>query len=236
MKHVFFLFILWFSFHTSAQDCKQVYLSGRVMDTLRPQNFYNLMVVNKTAGKGIFGMPNGSFQLYVSEGDSIVFSVTGYNTVGYRVLGDTNCQAKLELVIEQKPQEVAEVIVRPLKSLEQIKEERGALALRETRMVTGIEVMRSPVTALYQAFSKKEKNKRIIAQKEYEDEQKAILQELLRLYVAYDIINLDEEGFDAFIAFLNVDENFLKTAAEMELITFIQDKYAHFIALNPEYK
>lgn len=236
MKSTLVLLLLLISFTSIGQDCQEVYLTGRVKDTLRPQSFYNLMVVNKTAGKGIFGMPNGSFQLYVNEGDSIVFSVTGYNTVGFRVFGDTNCQSKLELVIEQKPQEVAEVIVRPLKTLEQIKEERSSLAMRETRMVTGIEVMRSPVTALYQAFSKKEQNKRIVAQKTYEDEQKAILQELLRLYVAYDIINLDEKGFDDFIAFLNVDENFLKTASEMELITYIQDKFSHFIALNPQYK
>lgn len=236
MKYAFYLFFALLSLTAYGQNCKEVYVSGKVMDTLRPQNFYNLMVVNKTAGKGIFGMPNGSFQLYVHEGDSIVFSITDYNTVGYRVFGDTNCQAKIQLIIEQKPQEVAEVVVRPLKSLEQIKEERSALALRETRMVTGIEVLQSPITALYQTFSKKEQNKRIIAQKKYEDEQKAVLQELLRLYVAYDIINLDEQGFDDFIFFLNMDENFLKTASELELITFIQDKFAHFIALNPQYK
>jgi hypothetical protein len=46
--------------------------------------------------------------------------------------------------------------------------------------------------------------------------------------VAYDIIELSEEEFDSFIEFLNFNEEFLKTASEMELITFIKDKYDHF--------
>jgi hypothetical protein len=51
---------------------------------------------------------------------------------------------------------------------------------------------------------------------------------LLRLYVAYDVISLTEVEFDEFIDFLNINEDFLKTATEIELITFIQDKFDHF--------
>jgi hypothetical protein len=141
---------------------------------------------------------------------------------------DDNCQSKVLAYIERLPQETPEVIVRPLKTLEQIKEERENLALRETRTVTGVSVLQSPITALYQAFSKKEQNKRWIAEQEYKDDQRRIVQELLRLYVAFDIIELSDTDFDAFITFLNIDEQFIKTATEMELILFIKDKYDHF--------
>ena len=145
---------------------------------------------------------------------------------------DGNCQCKVEAYIERLPQEVQEVVVRPLKTLEQIKEEREALALRETRTVTGVNVLQSPITALYQAFSKKEQNKRWIAEQQYKDDQRRIVQELLRLYVAFDIIELSETEFDAFITFLNLDEQFIKTASEMELILFIKDKYEHYKQMN----
>ena len=107
-------------------------------------------------------------------------------------------------------------------------EERAALAMRETRMVTGIEVMQSPITALYQAFSKKERSKRWVAEQEYKDDQERIVKELLRNYVAYEIIELSDEEFESFIYFLNMDDVFLKTATEMELITFIKDKFEHY--------
>lgn len=186
------------------------------------------MIVNRRTGQGVFGQPNGSFSVYVSNGDSISISVKEYPMINLVVEADSNCQFRKQLIIEGKPKEIKEVVVRPLKSLEQIKEEREGLAMRETRMVTGIEVMQSPITALYQAFSKKEQNKRWIAEQEYKDDQRKIVLELIRTYVAYDIINLTEEEFDQFVSFLNINESFLKTATEMELITFIQDKFEHF--------
>jgi tyrosyl-tRNA synthetase len=148
------------------------------------------------------------------------------------VLPDANCQLKKRFIIEPKPKEIKEIKVKPLKSLEEIREEREALALRETRMVTGLEVMQSPITALYQAFSRKEQHKRWIAEQHYKDDQRKIVKELLRVYVSYDIINLNEEEFDDFIYFLNISDAFLKTATEMELITFIKDKFEHFRELR----
>jgi hypothetical protein len=99
-------------------------------------------------------------------------------------------------------------------------------------MVTGIQAFQSPITALYQAFSKKERNKRWIAEQEYKDNKAKIVRELLSLYVAYDILELDENQFDIFIQFLNINEDFLKTASEMELVLFIKDKYEHFLMLR----
>ena len=92
--------------------------------------------------------------------------------------------------------------------------------------------MPSPITALYQAFSRKERNKRWIAEQEYKDNKARVVRELLSLYVAYDIIDLDQDEFDLFIQFLNINEDFLKTASEMDLVLFIKDKYEHFMLLR----
>ena len=231
-----FLLILYFAFamsHLFGQvPCEKVFIKGRVIDSLRPQSFYNLMVVNKTEGKGVFGQPNGSFFTYAKEQDNMVLSVKGYPQHKFTVIADSNCQYQIDVFIERPPQVFDEVIIRPLKSLAKIKEERASLALRETRMVQGVEVLQSPITALYQAFSRKEKNKRWIAEQEYKDNKARIVRELLSLYVAYDIIELERDEFDLFIQFLNINEDFLKTASEMDLVLFIKDKYEHFLLLR----
>ena len=211
-----------------AQNCEQVLFTGRVTDTLRPKTFYNLMVINRTTGRGVFGQPNGTFSVYASQGDSISLSITGYPAVHTRIIADSNCQFVRNFIIEGNPQELDPVVVRPLKSLQEIKEQREALALRETRTVTGLEMLQSPITALYQAFSKKERTKRWIAEQEHQDDQRNILKDLIRTYIAYDVIDLSDEAFEEFIYFLNMDEQFLKTASEMELITFIKDKFEHY--------
>ncbi|XOV68059.1 MAG: hypothetical protein ACFHU9_02580 [Fluviicola sp.] len=217
-----------FGFISRSQECEQVLFSGAIKDTVQPQGFYNLMVVNRTSGRGVFGQPNGHFSVYASNGDTISLSVRGYIPVTVIVSADSNCQHRSNYYIEGKAQEIAAVEVRPLKSLQEIKEEREALAMRETRTVTGMEMIQSPITALYQAFSKKERAKRWVAAQEYKDDQRRIVRELLRNYVAYEIIDLSNEEFDEFINFLNLNDSFLKTASEMELIHFIQDKFEHY--------
>lgn len=232
-KFSFLLFgLLLFVTSTAKAQCDQVFVSGKVLDTLREQNFFNLMVVNKSTGRGVFGQPNGHFSVYARPGDRIALSTKGYPVYEFIAKPDENCQCRVEAYIERLPQEVQEIVVRPLKTLEEIKEEREALALRETRTVTGVNALQSPITALYQAFSKKEQNKRWIAEQQYKDDQRKIVKELLRLYVAFDIIELSEQDFDEFITFLNLDEQFIKTASEMELILFIKDKYEHFKRMN----
>lgn len=213
-------------------QCEQVFVSGRVQDTMNRDMFYNLMVINKTTGRGVFGQPNGYFSVYVRPGDKIALSTKGYPVYEFIAKADGDCQSHIYAIIERIPQEIEQVVVRPLKSLEQIKEERQALSQRETRLVSGINVLESPITALYQAFSKKEQNKRWIAEQQYKDDQRRVVKELLRLYVAFEIIELPEAIFDDFITFLNIDENFIKTASEMELVLFIKDKYDHFKSLQ----
>lgn len=232
MKIQIIILLLTFSFFGVSQECPQVLFKGKVQDTIRPQGFYNLMIVNRSTGKGVFGQPNGSFSVYVNEGDSITLSVKGYGMINYTVKADENCQAIKRFVVEGKAQEIEEVVVAPIKSLEQIREERESLALRETRQVTGIEVLQSPITALYQAFSKKEKSKRTVAEWEFRDDQRRVVRELIRTYAAYDVVDLSEEEFDEFITFMNINPDFLKTATEWELYEYIKGKYEHYRLLK----
>lgn len=227
MKLALFLLLLCSS-AAFGQNCTRVWMKGRVVDTTRTQTFYNLMIVNRTTGKGVFGHPDGSFGVYVNPNDSITLSVKGYYMVGFRVIPDSNCQFTCEYAVVMKATDLDEFVVKPLKTLQQIKEERATLALRETRTITGLEAFQSPITALYQRFSRKEQSKEKVAEMEYRDSQQRVLQELLQLYVAYDVIELSDEEFAEFIGFLSINEDFLKTASDIELITFIKDKLEHY--------
>lgn len=231
MKSILLTLFLFLATLVSGQ-CETVLFKGKVYDTLRQQSFYNMMIVNRTTGKGVYGQPNGHFSVYVSNGDSITISVKGYDLINVRIKADEDCRFVKNFIIVGKPFEFEDVVVRPIKSLEQIREEREALVMVETRTVTGLETIQSPITALYQAFSKTERNKRKIEEWKFQDSKREILKELLRTYVAYDVVNLTEEEFDDFIYFLNMDPDFLRTASEWELIEFIKGKYEHFMYLR----
>lgn len=233
-KLLYFIFLFSLNSFAQTKDCEQVYLHGQVSDTNLMNAFYNMMIVNSSTGRGVFGSPDGRFSTYCSELDSITISVKGYFTHGFRVQPDSNCQMVHKGIIIPKYDMIQTVVIRPVKTLSQIREERENLAKREAKTVTGINVLESPITALYQAFSKKEKAKQWLAEMKYKDSQRNVLKELIRLYTTYDIVNLPEDEFDQFIDFLNVDVDFLKTASEMELVTFIKDKFEHYQRLKIE--
>ncbi len=234
MKKIYLLFNLWALSSVAFGQCENVHISGYVKDTMRQQSFYNMMVVNRTTGKGVFGQPNGYYSVYASEGDKITISVKGYDLIYFTVKADANCQSKQNFIIEGKPFEFEAIVVKPLKTLDQIREERESLALRDTRSVTGVDVMASPITALYQAFNRQEKHKALIAKMQYADSQKEIVKELLRVYVAYDIVDLPNDEFDQFIDFLNLNVDFLKTASEFELVEYIKGKYDHYMYMKAQ--
>ena len=93
------------------------------------------MVVNRSSGKASFGQPSGSFSVYALANERIALSVKQYPIYEFTVTPDSNCKWNVLAYIDRLPQEVAEVVVKPLKTLEQIKEERAALAMVDTRMV-----------------------------------------------------------------------------------------------------
>ena len=69
-------FIAGGSFLSFGQSCDKVLFTGRVIDSAQTQSFYNLMLVNRRTGQGVFGQPNGTFSIYVNNGDTVALSVT----------------------------------------------------------------------------------------------------------------------------------------------------------------
>ncbi len=238
MKYLFVCILLIFTLPIFSQEnCTKVYVKGTVRDTLQYQPFYNLMIVNKTTGRGVFGQPDGTFQVYANQHDTISVSVKTYGIYRFLVVGDSNCQMKLDKILIGREKTLQAVVIKPLKSVQQIKEERAHLALKETHTVTGVNVLQSPITALYERFSKKAQQREKIEGLIHIDKQRKILKELLRIYVAYEVIDLKDDEFDDFINFLNINEDFLKTSSDLELIDFIKGKFDHFPRKsNPEYQ
>jgi hypothetical protein len=211
-------------------------IEGRVVDTTKIVGFYNTVVLDKTVGKGIFGESNGKFKITVRKGDLIGVSVSSYRTV-YISYKDSVYKPVYKPVIylEMLSVQGKEVVVTRIRTLEELKEERAAIAKREVPTVTVSNAFQSPITALYVAFSKREKTKRLVAEMEYQDQQDNVVREILRLFVHSDIINLSPDDFDEFMRFLNLNPNFLKNANDYELITYIQYKFEHFQKIKEGY-
>lgn len=113
------------------------------------------MLINQSSRKGIFGQPDGNFSLIARQNDSIVISVKGYIKKSFVVISSKNCKMEIKVALQPVIQNQKEVIVKPIKSIQQIKEERSNLIKKETKITSGAEVLKAQLQQFTNDFQKK---------------------------------------------------------------------------------
>jgi hypothetical protein len=211
----------------------QVIISGQVID--KDNSFLPLpriMIINKRTNHGIFADAEGKFSINAFQTDTLMFSVIGYNTKKI-CLKDSVLKSRYSILVEMHKlyYTLKEISVFGTRTLNDIDKDIAKLdSTRRMRYYQDINAISSPITYLYERFSKFGKSKQKVAAWENEDLKIDILKDLFRLYVKNDIINLNEDEFEAFIAYCNLSEEFIKTANQFELVMAIKGKYEAFTA------
>jgi hypothetical protein len=137
----------------------------------------------------------------------------------------------LRLGLHVKETMMKPVAIYPVKDLDAIKKEREGLGVQKTTSTQGLtDAVSSPITFLYERYSKEGQSKAAVAAMENEDRKRDILKDLFRTYVRAGVIDLKEEEFDDFILFLNIPEGYLKTADDYELAVTIRQRYLQYRA------
>jgi hypothetical protein len=130
--------------------------------------------------------------------------------------------------------QLREVEILSPRTLAQIQKDIDKLGYRESDYrISQVDALQSPITFLYQEFSRRERSKRLVAQLENEDRKRELLKELLQKYVEYDIINLSDESFDDFIDFCAVPDEVIKGLTQYEFLLYVKKKYELYSSLGP---
>ncbi len=219
----------------TAQDSAFITISGLAEDRAEPYTFLFLMVVNQSTGQGDFGDPYGRFSIKVGRNDTVLVSARGYH-IAKLCMRDSAYKPNYEVNVPMTKLQfdLKEIEVFPDRPLEEIEEDIDELGdeLGELQPIDGVDAFNSPITALYQRFSKIEKSKRKVAELEYEDRKRELLKELFRKYIKYDIIDLSPEQFDDFIVFMDLPDAFIQNAPAYDLIMEIKRRYEIYAEVN----
>lgn len=229
MKKQLFSFVLVLTLATSglfAQE-KTIRVTGTVYDPGNKGSIPNLMVVNKRSQQGYFGDNSGFFDIEAFKGDTIIIAATGFTTlkISFRDSVEKSVYS-VKIALKKLEVQLKPVEIFTKRDLEEIQKDIESLGYNEDDyMLTGVDAVSSPITALYQAFSRREKNKRMVAEMRNDDRRRDLLKELFRKYVDNDIIQLDNNDFDDFIDFCGVTDSFLKNSTQYEFIMYIKKKF-----------
>lgn len=200
---------------------------GTVYDPVNRGSIPNLMVVNKRTQQGYFGYNTGFFEINILKNDTLLIAATGFTTlkISFRDSADKGT-FDVRIPLHQLTVQLKPVEIFSRRDLEEIQKDIEKLGYDpKDDMPEGIDMISSPITALYMAFSKRERSKRLVAEMRNNDKRRELLKELFRKYADHDIIRLTDEEFDNFIDFCNVSEAFLKNSTQYEFIMFVKKRY-----------
>lgn len=216
-----------------AQDL--VTIRGQVTSSANDRAYYDLMIVNKRSRTGAFGNPDGSFVVQALRTDTLLIGSVGHRTAMI-TMADSVPKPEYRVLVRLLPLVVRlpEVEVLSPRTLEQIQKDIEKLGYRDSDYrISQVDAVQSPITFLYQEFSRRERSKRLVAQMRNEDRKRELLRELLQKYVEYDIINLSDEAFDDFIDFCAVPDEVIKGLTQYEFLLYVKKKYELYGSLGP---
>lgn len=221
----------------AAEACGQelVTIHGQVSSSSNDRAYYDLMIVNKRTRSGAFGNPDGSFMVQALQTDTIMIGSVGHRTT-LICMRDSLPKTSYRVAVRLLPiqYQLAAVEVLSQRTLQQIQKDIEKLGYKESDYrISTVDALQSPITFLYQEFSRRERSKRLVAQMRNEDRKRALLRELLQQYVEYDIINLSDDSFDDFIDFCAVPDEVIKGLTQYEFLLFVKKKYELYGSLGP---
>ena len=204
-----------------------VHISGTVYDPENRGSIPNLMVVNKRTQQGYFGYNSGFFEVTALKTDTLIIAATGFTTlkICFRDSADAD-SFSVSIPLKKLEIQLKPVEIFTKRDLEEIQKDIESLGYEKNDYVLdGVDAFSSPITALYQTFSRRERNKRMVAEMRNNDRRRALLKELFRKYVDADIIQLSNEEFDDFIDFCGVSESFLKNSTQYDFIMYVKKRF-----------
>ena len=232
-----FTLLLLSSVYSYAQTDQPITISGKVTDNHGNDNMYQVVVVNERTSAGTLASPGGFFTVNALHSDTILFSASGF-MVKKVCLRDSVYKTHYTITVKLDSLQLslAEVRVYPTRSLKEIDEDKNRLGNGTNRDKNQVlHAVASPISYLFERFNSMEQSKRKIAALEDEQAKREVLKDLFHLYIKNDIIDLDDNHFDAFIDYLNFSDNFIKTATDYELLMAIKYRYEAFENANSYY-
>ncbi|MBL7923844.1 MAG: hypothetical protein JNL88_06570 [Bacteroidia bacterium] len=207
-------------------------VSGKAMDAAHPALLLEqVMVINLNTQQGVFGAADNSFSVQISKDDTLIITAMGYRSdkICFR---DSALKAHYHIIVPLRKlsinlEEATVFVPRDLNRIEQDIKKLGYNA-RDYRL-SGVDAWQSPVTALYQEFSRKERSKRKVAELMNEDRRRELLREVLANYARAGLIKLRYNEYNAFIDYLALNEFMLQAFTQYELAFYIKKKYYSYM-------
>ncbi|MBC8111068.1 MAG: carboxypeptidase-like regulatory domain-containing protein [Verrucomicrobia bacterium] len=214
-----------------------VKVSGQVLSRSDSNRITPLSAVNiyhKRRRIGTISDGNGFFSINLLRGDTIIFSRIGYGTVTYILPGNfPEKKVDIKLVMQEKPYTLREVkiVAVPPPKIGPLKKQPKYVYVPPTSSVRTLSNAGAnqpglgigPISLLYDAFSKRAKEKRLVAVLLEKDAKEKAYQARLNPDYVSELTGFYGSELDEFMAFCQPPTDFVLAAEEYDLVVAIVD-------------
>lgn len=245
---IILLFVL--SAGVSAQEQDVLIFRGKVFDKSSGMAIPYVNIISQLRHYGTAADENGEFTIYAIAGDTLVFTAIGFESFRYYVNAEGYEDYFRAVVLEPAIYSIQEVDVFPFRTYAQFKSavlntklqveeyqfEKSLQAVKELAVYEAAQAgagapvsLGSPITALYNKFSKEGKELR-----EYQRlvELDSYREQLSRRYnsdLITHITGIDDQGLiEKFMAFCNFSDSFILKATDYELYLAVNECFDSF--------
>jgi len=221
------------------RDAFYVRWVGRVVARTTGQPIPYATVYNRTTKKGIVADSGGYFSTVLSHKDTLEVRHVGYTTHQYTKPPNRNANYYEEVQLGESFYELKEVTIyrkrQPLNSIALNPEYNrqdpfkiylfGAGQARQNRRAS----ISSPVTALYEAFSRREQSLRKLYQLKADKDLQDLAAIRYNEYYVESLTGLHGQDLEAFMGYCPFQPRFVITASDYELSVAVLNCYRRFM-------
>ena len=224
------LLLIFLTGKNSLSQNPEITVSGRATDAETGLPVSRMQIFNIRSGETVFSDSAGRFRVKCLKRDSLFFSSFGY---AYRMVSFKDSAMHenyyVTLMLKKIGYELPNVTVYTKREFETIQHDAQKLGYnKDDYLLHGYEVLQSPITAMWQQFSRQEKDKRGYAQLMNNYRKNELVKEILRMYSGQGDIPVPDEEIDLFVDFCNVPESMLQHSSGYDIVRYMKTRLPAF--------
>jgi hypothetical protein len=222
-----------FALFICANTIAQIKITGLVKNNAK-ELLMSASVSNKNLRTGVFTDRNGKYSIIAYAGDTIEFSYIGYVSYEY-IVAEGGTVIEKNIVLSKKANILKGVIISALTPYQ--KDSLARVRLYDDVLgYTQETSMKSPISSMYQQFSKKYKDLRKFQEQFASLEQQKFIDTKYTYELVSSQTKLEGEAVAHFMNSYPMEYEFARAASEIELKMWVRTKYKKYFAEKEKLK